>query len=302
MTDPITMTDPLTSPTSFDADSTAEDVTAGLDLSGKTILLTGCNSGLGLETMRVLALRGARVIGTARTREKAENACKSLDGDTRGVVCELGDLASVRAAIQQIDEPLDAIIANAGVMAIQQRELIEGVEAHLFTNHVAHFVLVNGLLERLRPNGRVVMLSSGAHAYAKGGNINFDDLGWNHDYTPWAAYGVSKLANILYAKELAKRLPAGQTANALHPGVIYTPLWRHIPAPDADRLKSNLRFKSVPQGAATQVFVATHPSLSGVSGAYFSDCHVAEPTAPALDEALAKHLWQATAQLVASLS
>ena len=287
--------------TSFGFSSTAEQVTDGLDLSGRTILVTGCNSGLGLETMRVLALRGARVLGSARTKAKASAACASVEGDTTPVVCELSDPSSVRAAVEAVQEPLYAIIANAGVMALQELVLQHRVEAHMFTNHVGHFLLVTGLLNRLAAGGRVVILSSGAHAYARGKSITFDDLVWNRPYKPWVAYGQSKLANILFAKELAKRLPAGQTANAVHPGIIETPLWRHLPEETAKRMKTGMGFRTIEQGAATQIFVATHPSLATVSGKYFGDCAVRQPTALARDAALAVRLWDTTEALIANL-
>lgn len=287
--------------TKFDRTSTAEQVTEGLDLAGRTILVTGCSSGLGLETMRVLALRGARVLGTARTEAKAAAACAQVEGDAVPLVCELSDPASVRATVASVQEPLHAIIANAGVMALPELQLQHGVEAHMFTNHVGHYLLVMGLLDRLAESARVVMLSSAAHGYARSPDVRFDDLSWTSPYAVWVAYGRSKLANILFAKELAKRLPAGQTANAVHPGVIDTPLWRHIPPPEADRMRTTMRFKTIAQGAATEVFVATHPSVAGVTGAYFDNCAVKPGSELARDEALAARLWRATEAVVAGL-
>ncbi len=285
----------------FDSSATAEQVTEGLKLRGRTILVTGCNSGLGLETMRVLALRGARVIGAARTAEKAEAACALVEGDAVPLVCELSEPASVRAAVEAVQEPLDAVIANAGIMALPELVLQHGIEAQMFTNHVGHFLLVTGLLDRLTAKGRVVMLSSGAHTYARGPEITFDDLEWNRPYEPWPAYGLSKLANVLFAKELATRLPAGQTANAVHPGIIQTPLWRHLSEETSAEMESTLSFRTIEQGAATQCFVATHPSAAATTGAYFGDCAPRKPSALARDKALATQLWDATEALVAGL-
>ncbi len=285
----------------FDSSATAEQVTEGVRLRGRTILVTGCNSGLGLETMRVLALRGARVIGAARTAEKAEAACGAVEGDAVPLVCELSDPASVRAAAEAVQEPLDAVIANAGVMALQELTLLHGVEAQMFTNHVGHFLLVTALLDRLTAKGRVVMLSSGAHIQARGLSVTFDDLGWDRPYDPWPAYGLSKLANILFAKELATRLPAGQTANAVHPGVIQTPLWRHLPEETSSRIESTVELKSIAQGAATQCYVATHPSAAATTGAYFGDCAPRKPSAQARDKELATRLWGATEALLRGL-
>ena len=291
----------------FGAGSTAEDVTFGLDLSGKTFLVTGCNSGLGLETARVLALRGATVIGAARTKDKAAVALAPLGAVARPLACELSEPASVRAAVAELlrsAPPLDGIIANAGIMALPQRELKYGYEAQFFTNHVGHFLLVTGLLGRLSPTGRVVMLSSGAHNNTYPEGVRLDDLAAARGYAPWPAYGQSKLANILFARELARRLPAGQTANALHPGVIATNLWRHM-APALQTLFSAVGsltfFKSIPQGAATQCYVAANPGAAEISGEFWSDCNVARSSATGQDMALAAALWKKTEEIVAAL-
>jgi NAD(P)-dependent dehydrogenase (short-subunit alcohol dehydrogenase family) len=195
-------------PSGFGYGSTAEDVTAGLSLAGKTILVTGCNSGLGLETARVLALRGARVFGTARTKEKADGRL-GLAGAV-GFACELAEPASVRSAVAAItaalgEAKLDAIIANAGIMALPKNAQAFGIDLQLFTNHIGHFMLVTGLLDALADDGRVVMLSSSAHGMAPRGGIEFDNLSGARDYQPWKQYGQSKMANLLFAKELARR-------------------------------------------------------------------------------------------------
>jgi NAD(P)-dependent dehydrogenase (short-subunit alcohol dehydrogenase family) len=294
-------------PSGFGYGSTAEQVTERLALGGKTILVTGCNSGLGLEAMRVLVLRGARVLGTARTLEKARAACLQVGGQAIPFACELSDPQSVRGcveAVRRTGHRLDALLCNAGVMALPKRQLAFGVELQLFTNHVGHFILVNGLLDRLAEDGRVVMLSSGAHNMAPRTGIRFDDLGAERGYSPWGNYGQSKLANLLFAKELARRFSATrQTANAVHPGVIRSNLWRHMPglANLAMGLAGPLVLKSVAQGAATGVYVAVHPGAATTSGAYFADCNVARPRADADDAAMARRLWEVTEQLVAGL-
>ncbi|MCO4770399.1 MAG: SDR family NAD(P)-dependent oxidoreductase [Deltaproteobacteria bacterium] len=286
--------------TTFGATSTAEEVTEGLDLTGTTWLVTGCNSGLGNETVRVLALRGGRIIGLARTKEKADHALSALGADGVGVACDLEDLASVRAAVTTVSGlgPLDGIIANAGIMALPKLEQVHGIERQLFTNHVGHFVLVTGLVDQLTPTGRVVMLSSGAHHYAERG-MELDNLSGETDYAPWRAYGRSKLANILFARSLAHRFgTTGRTANSVHPGVIETNLGRHVEDREGmyDRLRHLL--KSIGAGAATQVYVATHPSLAEVNGVYFSDCTPTETRAEGRDDDLAAALWTATEELV----
>lgn len=295
-------------PSGFGYQSTAEQVTAAIDLTGKNVLVTGCNSGLGLETMRVLALRGARVLGTARTVEKAAAACAQVRGATAAFACELSDPASVRACVDAVKRDgarLDAIICNAGLMALPRLEQVFGVELQFFANHVGHFLLVTGLLDRLSDDGRVVMLSSAAHAGAPKAGIEFDNLSGERDYAPWKAYGQSKLANLLFAKELARRFAGTKkTANAVHPGVIRTNLWRHL-SPVVNSLfalATPLFLKSVEQGAATSCYVATHPDAAAISGCYFADCNVAKPRADADDPELAAKLWAATEQLLARVS
>lgn len=294
-------------PSGFGYGSTAEQVTQGLSLEGQTYLVTGCNSGLGLETLRVLALRGAQVVGTARTLEKAQQACASVTGRTVPLACELSEPASVRAAVAEVKARglrLDGVIANAGIMALPKRETAFGVELQLFTNHVGHFLLVTGLLEQLTDTGRVVMLSSSAHGMAPKAGIEFDNLDGAKGYRDWTAYGQSKLANLLFAKELARRFAGTRrTANAVHPGVIATNLARHMnPVMTAAwSVAGPLFLKSIPQGAATQVFVATHPAVASVSGEYFADCNVAKARADANDAALAQKLWAVTEELVATL-
>lgn len=295
-------------PSGFGYGTTAEQVTEGLDLAGKTVLVTGCNSGLGFEAMRVLALRGAWVVGTARTLEKAREACAKVQGATVPLACELSDPASVRACVEAVKQQgltLDAIICNAGIMALPKLEKAHGYELQFFTNHIGHFMLVTGLLERLSPTGRVVMLSSGAHNAAPKGGIEFDNLDGSKGYSSWRNYGQSKLANLLFAKELARRFAGTQrTANAVHPGVIQTNLGRHM-SPVLAALfgvTGKLWLKSVPQGAATEVFVATHPSLAGVNGQYFADCNVAKSRADADDPALAKRLWEVSEKIAAEVA
>lgn len=287
----------------FGPASTAAQVTEGLDLTGTTWLITGANSGLGFETARVLALRGGRIVALARTTAKAADALTRLGIDGVPVACELSELGSVRAAVTTVRGvgPLDGIIANAGIMALPTLQQVHGLERQFFTNHVGHHVLVTGLLDQLTPGGRVVMLSSGAHRMARRG-LELDNLSGETDYDPWRMYGRSKLANILFARSLARRFAgSGRTANALHPGVIDTNLGRHVVARDAMYARMAHLLKTVEQGAATQCYVATRPELAEVSGAYFSDC-APEDTIPAgQDDALADALWAETERIAAAL-
>jgi len=295
-------------PSGFGYGSTAEEVTEGLSLDGKTMLVTGCNSGLGHEALRVLSVRGARVVGTARTVEKAREACQEAVGETVPLACELSEPASVRACVAAVIAQglrLDAIICNAGVMALPKLELAHGYEKQFFTNHIGHFILVTGLLDQLTATGRVVMLSSSAHNGAPKGGIEFDNLDGSKGYSSWRAYGQSKIANLLFAKELARRFEGTQrTANAVHPGVIATNLARHMNPVlrGAWAAFGPLLMKSVPQGAATEVYVATNPALAAVSGKYFADCNVASPRADAEDPATAKRLWEVSEQIAAGVA
>ncbi len=279
-------------PSGFGYGSTAEEVVNGLDLNGRTILVTGTNSGLGFETVRALVGRGATVLATARTEEKARDACASLSnasGTTVPLACELADPASIRACIAQVKETgrsLDAIICNAGIMALPELKQAFGYELQFFTNHVGHFILVTGLLDQLSDTARLVIVSSDAHKFAPRQGINFNNLSGDRGYRPWTAYGQSKLANVLFAKELARRMSgSGKTANALHPGVINTNLARSasVVVRVAYRIGEPLALKSIPQGASTECYVAVHPNVEGISGEYFSHCNIARPNAIAND-------------------
>ncbi|HEX4050529.1 MAG TPA: SDR family NAD(P)-dependent oxidoreductase [Steroidobacteraceae bacterium] len=296
----------LRGPDGFGYRSTAEEVTAGLSLATRRILITGCNSGLGLEALRVLALRGAHVFGAARTLEKAQSACAAVGGGTSAVACELTDPGSVAGCIATVRSagPLDAVICNAGIMAPRQLQQAHGYELQFFANHIGHFMLVTGLLDHLTAQGRIVMVSSTAHRRAPREGIQFDNLSGEHGYRPFTAYGQSKLANLLFAKELARRLgTGGRSALAVHPGVIATHIGRHL-AGGAElffALGSLLFFKNIPQGAATQCFAAVHPRAAALSGAYLADCQVTAPRADAQDPALARRLWEVSEQIVARL-
>jgi WW domain-containing oxidoreductase len=295
-------------PTGFGYGSSADQVTEGLDLRSKTILLTGCNSGLGLETLRVLSRRGARVLGTARSEAKAAAAAASALATEKSVPlgCDLAEPDSVRSCVAQVKRlgvKLDAIICNAGVMALPRLAQAHGYELQFFTNHIGHFLLVTGLLNELGEHGRVVMVSSEAHKRTPRGGIELDNLSGARAYNPWRAYGQSKLANLLFARELAKRLPhVGQRANAVHPGVIATNLTRSLPgwAQAGFRALAPLALKSVEEGAATQCYVAVHPGAIA-TGEYFIDCNIAVSSPAGRDPALAARLWAASERIVGEL-
>ncbi|ARN76450.1 hypothetical protein BST96_15870 [Oceanicoccus sagamiensis] len=291
----------------FGAESTAEEVTEGIDLTGKVAVVTGGNSGLGYETMRVLALRGAHVICTARTLEKAEKACASIEqGKATPVVMELTDHASVRScakAIKAISPTIDMLICNAGIMELPELELVNGVEKQFAVNHLGHFLFTNELLDQVTAaeQGRIVIVSSMGYQWAPEGGIVFDNLDGSKGYEPMKAYGQSKLANSLFALSLSDKLAnTTATANSIHPGIINTNLGRHFPA--WKRIAASLIgwtfMKSVEAGAATSCYVATNPALEKVSGNYFEDCNPVTPEGPyMLDKDLAAKLWTTSEEL-----
>jgi NAD(P)-dependent dehydrogenase (short-subunit alcohol dehydrogenase family) len=188
-------------------------------------------------------------------------------------------------------------------MALPRLETRYGLELQFLTNHVGHFLLVTGLLEQLAPRGRVVVVSSAAHRAAPAEGIAFDNLDGARGYRPWQAYGITKLANLLFARELARRLGGGgRTANALHPGVIPTHLARYMAGVGPVlALAAPLAFKTVAQGAATQCYLATHPAPESVSGEYFADCNPASSTPQGRDDALAARLWSVSEDIAARL-
>jgi NAD(P)-dependent dehydrogenase (short-subunit alcohol dehydrogenase family) len=293
----------------FGASSTAEEVSSGVDLSGKLALVTGATSGLGLETLRVLALRGAHVIATGRTRDRAAEACAAVaPGRSTPVGMDLEQWDSVVAAaaeVRALGRPLDVLICNAGIMAPPELRLVHGVEQQFAVNHLGHFILCQRLLPAVQAasQGRVVVVSSALYANAPPSGIDFDNLDGSQGYDPQQMYGQSKLANALFAFELARRMTGTRvTANALHPGVANTnldrsnPAWRRLGA----RLVAWNRpwVKSVEAAAATQVYVATAPSLATVSGHFFEDCNPIVPAGPHIQDAqLAAALWATSEEL-----
>lgn len=295
----------------FDSNATAEEVTAGIDLSGRTAVVTGCNSGIGFETMRVLALRGAHVIGTARSLEKGEEACSNVTGRATPVALELNDFNSVVAAaaeIRQLSSIVDILVCNAGIMELPELEQVYGIEKQFVVNHLGHFLLVDQLLSHViaAPQGRIVNVSSGrATGNAPDEGIQFDNLSGEQGYDPGKAYGQSKLANVLFTLELARRLqdtPA--TANALRPGVIPTNLGRHLPRWQVIALETvgKLFTKTIPQGAATTCYVATAPALANHSGYFFEDCNPILAGGYTEDREMAERLWQVSAELTADFT
>lgn len=284
----------------FGATTTTDEVLAGVDLRGKRIFVTGVSAGLGVETARALAARGAQVIGAARDMDKARHAteaarreAQAAGGSIELVELDLANLASVRAcadALVAAGQPFDVVIANAGVMATPQGTTADGFETQFGTNHLGHFVLVNRIEKLIRDGGRVVMLASSGHRFA---NVDLDDPGFERTpYDPFVAYGRSKTANILFAAAFDQRHRArGVRAAAVHPGGIRTELARHMGEAQllgmlehinkqlAEEGQPPFEFKSVPQGAATSVWTAVVAKADEVGGRYCENCHASEVVA-----------------------
>ena len=296
--------------TPFTRESTADEVLAGVDLSGRRAVVTGGASGIGVETARVLAAAGAEVTLAVRNVEVGRRTAAEITARTgnRSVLVEpieLADQESVRAFAGRWQGPLHILVNNAGVMAEPLTRTPEGWEHQFATNHIGHFGLALGLHPALAAagNARIVSVSSSAHLRS---GIVFDDIHFeNRPYEPWSAYGQSKTANVLFAVEATKRwAPDGITANALMPGGIRTALQRHQDPdndPELKRIFDNYAWKTVEQGAATSVLLAASPLLEGVGGRYFEDVNEAEPHVPgreggvaeyALDPEAATRLWE----------
>ncbi|NYH14834.1 SDR family NAD(P)-dependent oxidoreductase [Paraburkholderia bryophila] len=315
------------------ATTTTDQVLASVDLHGKRILVTGVSAGLGVETARALAARGANVIGAARDLKKAQQAtveaqreATAAGGSIELIELDLASLASVRACADKLlaqGQPLDVIIANAGVMATPFGKTADGFETQFGTNHLGHFVFVNRVASLIRPGGRVVMLASSGHRFA---DVDLNDPNFEHTpYDPFVAYGRAKTANILFAVAFDQRHKArGVRAAAVHPGGIMTELARHMDQGQMTAMLENInsqlasegkgpfQFKTVPQGAATSVWTAVVAAADEVGGKYCENCHVSEIVADnvvitpisegvrryALDTDRAAALWRKSEEMV----
>ncbi|MEU7615949.1 SDR family NAD(P)-dependent oxidoreductase [Micromonospora rifamycinica] len=302
--------------TPFDASSTALEVVRDIDLTGRRAVVTGGASGIGVETARALAAAGADVTLAVRDLDAGQRAARDITattGNDRLLVAplDLADQASVAAFVATWDGPLHLLVDNAGIMASPERRTAEGWELQFATNHLGHFALATGLHRALTAadGARIVSVSSAAHLRSE---VVFDDIHFRQrPYDPWLAYGQSKTANVLFAVEATRRwADDGILSNALMPGAIHTNLQRHVSAEELERMRAAsgggaANWKTVEQGAATSVLVATSPLLDGIGGRYFEDCQQAAPHQPgtrtgvadyALDPAAAERLWTVSEQ------
>jgi NAD(P)-dependent dehydrogenase (short-subunit alcohol dehydrogenase family) len=305
----------------FTEESTTADVTSGIDLTGKVALITGASGGLGAETARAFADKGAQVVLTARDVSKAEAVARGIRESTGNAQIaveslELGSFASVRDFARRLLDRhgrVNILVNNAGVMACPFARTDNGFELQFGTNHLGHFLMTCLIAPALIKGApaRVVSVSSRGHQLSP---VVFADINFEkRPYDKWLAYGQAKTANVLFAVGLDLRLGAAAVhATAVHPGVIMTDLARHLVPEDIEALRARqpggkLKFKSVEAGAATAVYAATSPALEGKGGLYLEDCHVAAVDdtdgavggvrSYALDPAAAARLWQVSEEM-----
>lgn len=306
----------------FGKDSTTDEVLAGKDLSGLTVFITGANSGLGQETARAMAAKGAHVVLAGRDQAKLDEAVSAIrtaypDAALETITVDLGSLESIRAATSRARQrfaKIDLLINNAGVMACPFEHTADGFERQFGTNHLGHFALTAELFPLIEQGSakRIVNLSSRGHHM---GPVDFDDPNFQHRaYDPWASYGQSKTANVLFSVGIEQRYAImGIHAYAVHPGGIETNLGRHMTQEMRDALMARITtrdtsfaWKTIPQGAATSCWAVTAPELEGKGGVYCEDCHVAEQDdestsggvrSYALNPSFADQLWKLSEDL-----
>ncbi|KAI4347570.1 hypothetical protein L6164_008374 [Bauhinia variegata] len=304
-------------PSGFSSSSTAEEVTQGIDGSGLTAIVTGASSGIGAETTRVLALRGVHVIMGVRNMLAAKEVKAAIIKEipaakVDAMELDLSSTASVRKFASEYNSsrrPLNILINNAG-LATSFKLSKDNIELVFATNHLGHFLLTNLLLDnmkktarRSKKEGRIVNVSSRAHWLSYREGIRFDKINDKTSYRTMLAYGQSKLANILHANELARRLKEGGeniTANSVHPGTVATNFLRNSSIINNDAVKAlgRIFLKNVQQGAATTCYVALHPQVKGISGEFFSDSNLAKASSKARDMDLARKLWDFSMNLI----
>lgn len=267
----------------------------------KIALVTGANSGMGMASARMLARKGYFVLMLVRSEKRGSEAFKMLNEDQPDcfqlILCDLSDLQSVRraaASIGETYEKIDVMLNNAGVITTQRELTKEGLEMQFGVNHVGHFLLTMLLLQKLQKGSRIIQVASGAH---KWGDIYFEDLSLEKSFRPFKAYGQSKLANVLFAKELSKKLaPYGITVNSCHPGAVATNMGVNRETGFGRGVTKLLKpfFRSPEEGAATAVYLATAPSVEGITGEYFYNGKPGKVSRKARDEELSQKLFQWT--------
>lgn len=278
------------------------------DIRGKNVLVTGATSGIGLEASVELARRGARVVLVGRDPGRTEAALKEVkarsgSAEVSSLLCDFSSQADVRrlaGSVLASHDRLDVLVNNAGGVNKTRRVTVDGIEATFAVNHLGYFLLTNlltDLLVRSAP-ARVVSVASVGH---RRGTLDFDDLGYERGYSIMKAYSRSKLANVLFAAELARRLAGtGVTSNSLHPGAVATNIWSGAPTWAKPLIQLLFRpfFLSAEEGGATIVQLAADPALEGVTGKYFERGKAVEPAPLARDQELGRRLWEVSAGMV----
>lgn len=266
----------------------------------RTCVVTGATNGIGFVTARELARRGDRVVVVGRDQARIDDAVRRIGANAEGARADLARLSDVRALAAALPDKIDVLVNNAGVVMATRQETHDGFEMTFGVNHLAPFLLTNLLLAKLAAGSRVVNVSSAVH---KRGRIDFDDLNYTkRSYAPFGAYCDSKLANIHFTRELARRLPAGSTANALHPGSVATGFGHNNKGVVAFffKLSGMTPFLiSAEDGARTSIHLATSPDVANVTGKYFDKAREVAPDQRALDDDVARKLWDVCAKLVA---
>ncbi len=279
------------------------------DLRGKNCLITGATTGIGRSSALALADLGAKLFLVCRNPKRADEiraeiTARTGRSDVEILLADLSSQAEIRRAASEFlstGEPLHILLNNAGLVLTERRETVDGIEMTFAVNHLAYFLLTNLLLERIAASApaRIVNVSSDAHRF--GGALDFDDLGATNRYSGMGVYGRSKLANLYFTRELARRLAGtGITVNAVHPGAVRTELGQNNDAPILKLLTGLVRpfFRSPDRGAETSVWLCSAPEIAGVSGKYFSDCRERTPHRLANDQTAARRLWDESARLV----
>ena len=274
-------------------------------LQGKTAIVTGANSGMGMATVRALSDMGARVIMLCRSEKRGREALERLNSekprDLDLILCDLGDYDSVRSFVSKVRESyshIDILVNNAGFISLDRQETKEGLERQFGINHIGHFLLTTSLLDLMGKGSRIVVVASGAH---KTGKIHFNDINLHRGFNVIKAYSQSKLANVLFTRELARRVKdKGITVNCCHPGAVATNIGIDRETGFGKTVTGLLKpfFQTPEQGARTAVFLATDDSVADVSGEYFYKCKIAKSSKRSKDMELAKELFEFSEKLI----
>ena len=275
------------------------------DLQNKIAIVTGANSGMGMATVEALSDQGATVIMLCRSEERGKKAVAELSRDKERkldlMICDLGDFASIRGFVCSVKGKyprVDILVNNAGFISLDRQETKDGIERQFGINHLGHFLLTTLLLDMMPAGSRIVNVASGAH---KVGNIHFDDINLRHGYNVVRAYSQSKLANVLFTRELAVRLKGrGVTVNCCHPGAVATSIGVDRGTGLGKTITGLLKpfFLSPAEGAATAIYLATDEAVSHISGGYFYKCRIAKSSKRPKSRKLAKRLFKLSEEMV----